>query len=115
MADQIQEVEQTQRRVTTRPGESTAERVIYYIVGVLSTLLVIRFVLSLLGANRNNGFADFIYSVSHPLVAPFFGLFNYEVKYGVSHFEVETIVAIALYVLVGYGFAQIIRIARKAN
>lgn len=124
MVDQIREVEettnggtpvQTTKRVTTRSGDSTAERVIYYLVGLLATVLAIRFVLSLLGANRANGFADFIYSISHPLVAPFFGLFNYQVKYGVSHFEIETLVAIAVYALVGYGLAQIVRIARKAD
>lgn len=109
---------QTTKRVTTstRSSESatvTAERIVYYIVGAVSTLLAFRFVLSLLGANRGNGFADFIYSLSYPLVAPFFGLFGYTMQYGVSRFEVETLVAIAVYSVVGYGLARLVVIFRR--
>lgn len=133
MAERVQEVEETTvqdgvpvqntRRVTTdtndnrapatTSGTSTAERVIYYIMGVLLTLLAFRFILSLLGANRGNGFADFIYSVSYPFVAPFFGLFGYEVEYGVSRFEIETLVAMLVYAVVAYGIVKLIRIGRK--
>lgn len=136
MADRIQEVEettvnnglptQTTRRVTTETadnqrvvaattGTSTAERVIYYIMGVLLALLAFRFVLSLLGANRDNGFANLIYSLSYPFVAPFFGLFGYDVQYGVARFEIETLVAMAVYALLAYGIAKLVRIARKAD
>jgi hypothetical protein len=139
MADRIQEVEettvsdgvpvQTTRRVTSstdtaatdravaveRAGTSTAERVIYYIMGVLLTILAFRFVLSLLGANRGNVFADLIYSLSYPFVAPFFGLFGYTVQYGQSRFEIETLVAMVVYALLAYGIAKLVRIARKAD
>lgn len=140
MADRIEEVEettvsegvpvQTTRRVTTatndtvserpvaavdRTGTATAERVIYYITGVLLTLLAFRFVLSLLGANRGNVFADFIYGLSYPFVAPFFGLFGYTVQYGQSRFEIETLVAMAVYALLAYGIVKMVRIARKAD
>jgi YggT family protein len=138
MADQIQEVEetttrdgvpvQTTRRVTTsdtasderavaatRAGDSTVERIIYFLVGLVAVILAARFVLSLLGANRSNGFANLIYGISYPFVAPFFGLFGYEVEYGRSRFEVETLVAIAVYAVIGYGLVKLIRIARKAD
>ncbi len=134
MADQIQEVQQTTsqggvpvrttKRVTTsdnteavanRSNESTAVRVVYFIVGFIATILAARFVLSLLGANRANAFADLVYGISYPFVAPFFGLFGYEVAYGKSRFEIEALVAIAVYALVGYGIVQLIKIARKTN
>lgn len=140
MADRIQEVEettvssglptQTTRRVTTASkeysdddavvathvaGTSTAERVIYYIMGLLLALLAFRFVLSLLGANRDNGFANLIYSLSYPFVAPFFGLFGYEVQYGVARFEIETLVAMAVYALIAYAIVKMVRIARKTD
>lgn len=133
MAETVREVEETvvqdepaigaTRRVATTTssdnrgivdrGPSTAERIVYYITGIVLTILAFRFVLSLLGANRDNGFANFIYSFSYPFVAPFFGLFGYKVQYGVSRFEIETLVAIAVYALVAYGIAKMIRIARK--
>ena len=97
----------------TTSGVPTAERIVYFITGILMVLLAFRFVLSLLGANRNNGFGNFIYSVSYPFVAPFFGLFGYNVSYGVSRFEIETVVAMVVYALVGYGITKIIRIAHK--
>lgn len=88
------------RTVATNRGPNSFERLVYIIGGILLTLLGLRVLLSLLGANRANPFADFIYSVTYPFVQPFFGLFNYEVEYGVSRFEIETVVAILIYALV---------------
>jgi uncharacterized protein YggT (Ycf19 family) len=88
-------------------GSTLAARIIWYIAGVLLILLAFRFVLALLGANPNNGFANFIYSVSHPFVAPFFGLFGYNLRYGVSRFETYTLVAMAVYAVVAWGLARL--------
>lgn len=100
------EVEQTQ---------NVATRVVWFIAGVIITLLAIRFVLVLLGANANSGFADFIYSVSRPFVAPFFNLFSYDLSYGVSRFEVFTLVAMAVYALIAAGIARLININRPVG
>ncbi len=125
MAEEVREVQETvvqdgntvqkTQRVSDTRGEAehsrtVIERVIWYIAGILLVLLTFRFVLSLLGANRGNAFADFIYSVTYPFVAPFFGLFGYEVQYGVSRFEIETLVAIAVYALVAWGIAKLVNI-----
>lgn len=98
----------TQSTVVT--GSSLAARIVWFIAGVLLTILALRFVLVLLGANRTNGFADFVYSISHPFAAPFFSLFNYDLNYGVSHFELSTLVAMAVYALVAYGIAKLVTI-----
>lgn len=128
MADEVREVQETvtqdgnttqrTQRVRDNRGEgahqrNVAERLVWYIAGVLITLLAFRFVLSLLGANRGNAFADFIYGVTYPFVAPFFGLFGYQVQYGVSRFEIETLVAIAVYAIVAYGISALVNINRK--
>ena len=130
MTEQIQQVRRTDRtddsaqntRVVETPdtytttdgtstsGQGLAARIIWYIAGVLLALLAFRFVLALLGANPNNGFANFIYSVSHPFVAPFFSLFGYNLRYGVSRFETFTLVAVAVYAIVAYGLAQLVTI-----
>lgn len=73
------------------------ERLIYIIGGTLLVLLGLRVLLSLLGANTANAFANLIYTITYPFVVPFFGLFGYEVEYGVSRLEIETIVAILVY------------------
>jgi YggT family protein len=128
MADQIIE---TQEAVTTSPngavrntvtaqnssvgGATYVERLINFIVGILLAILAVRFVLSLLGANQDNAFANLVYSISYPFVAPFFGLFGYTVKYGVARFELETIVAMVVYAMVGFGIAKLVTLGRNKS
>jgi hypothetical protein len=108
----------TQGVATERVVERTVspaaklERLVYYLFGLLQALLAIRVILSLLGANRGNGFADFIYTITHPFVAPFFGLFGYQFQYGVSRLEIETLVAMLVYALIGWGIGRLIRLGR---
>ncbi len=92
---------------TAAPTSVVAKRVVWYITGVILALLALRLLLQLLGANEGNGFVDFIYSLSGVFAAPFFGMFSYEPSYGVSYFEVSTLVAMAVYALVGWGIAKL--------
>lgn len=101
------------RQVSTThiTGSVLAARVIWYIAGALLLLLAFRFVLALLGANPSNGFANFIYSTSHPFVAPFFGLFGYNLQYGVSKVETYTLVAMAVYTVAAWGLARLVTLS----
>ncbi len=95
-------------------AETLAERIIWFAAGILLALLALRFILSLLGANRGNGFANFIYDASHPFVAPFFNLFNYNViNYGVSRFEVYTLFAVLVYAIAAWILAELVTIGRR--
>ena len=105
--------QQTSATTAVASGATLAQRVIRYITGAVMALLALRFVLALLGANQGNGFADFVYTLSYPFVAPFFGLFGYQMQYGVARLEIETLVAMAVYALVGFGLAKLAGI-RKA-
>lgn len=87
-----------------------AARVVWYIAGVLLVILAFRFVFGLLGANPANAFADFIYTVSYPFVAPFFSLFHYNLRYGVSRFEEYTLVAMAVYAIIAFAIARLLTI-----
>lgn len=125
MADRIVDTTET---VTATPGGAarsqttsttdtaqpylTATLIINWVTSVLLALLAIRMVLSLLGANQANAFASFIYTLSYPFVAPFFGLFGYTMEYGVARLELETLVAMLVYALVGYGVARLVNIGR---
>lgn len=91
------------------------ERIVWLITGILLTLLAFRFVLALLGANPSNGFANFIYSASHPFVAPFFSLFGYDLRYGISRFEIFTLVAMAVYAVVAYGLVRILTVGSRSH
>lgn len=93
-------------------ARSVASRIVWFIAGLISILLVFRFAFILLGANTANSFANFIYSASHPFASPFFGLFDYKQVYGESNFEVSTLVAIIVYLLIAYGIAKLLTITQ---
>ena len=103
--------ESVNSHVSSGHGASLIVRIVWYLAGVLLVLLGLRFILSLLGANTTNGFANFIYNTSHPFVAPFFSLFNYhEYIHGTSHLEVYTLIAMLVYALIAWGIAKLVSI-----
>ncbi len=96
-------------------GAIKGVKIVYLLYSILAGLLVIRFVFSLLGASRSNAFADLIYSVTGILVSPFRGLFNINTVYGVSRFDIESIVAIIIYGLVAWVIAKIFDLGNKSS
>ena len=93
--------------------QNVLSNVIWFVAGVILILLGFRFILALLGDNPGNGFANFIYTVSHPFVTPFFGLFNYKSQYGFSRFEVYTLVAMLVYLVVAWLLTALINLDRR--
>lgn len=100
--------------VASNENINYASRIIWFVTGVLMLLLGFRFILSLLGANTTNGFAQFIYNTSHPFVAPFFSLFSYNnIQYGVSRFEIYTLVAMLVYFALAWILNSLVNIGRR--
>lgn len=92
---------------------NVAERAVWLVAGILLTLLGLRFLFALLGANPENGLADFVYSVTQPFVSPFFNLFSYDVvSAGRSRIEFFTLVAMLIYGLVAAGIARLLTLRR---
>lgn len=107
-------IRETETRTPDRVAAPVlAQRIVYYLGGALLILLALRFVLALLGANRANPFADLVFGLSAPFVAPFFGLFAYEPVYGQFAFELGTLVAIAVYAAVTAGIAKLFTLNRR--
>jgi hypothetical protein len=77
-------------------------RAIYLIFGVIEALLLIRLVLKALGANAEAGFAQLIYAVTGPLVAPFMGLFGTPQAASGATLELHTLIALVIYALVAW-------------
>lgn len=93
---------------------SKISQIVWYIAGVLIALLLLRAVLALLGANLDNAFASFVYSITDPLVAPFRGLLQVgQFQAGVSRLEVETLLAAVVYALLAWGIVKAVNLARK--
>src|SRR6195256_4571910 len=77
-------------------------RAIYLLFGLIEALLVIRFVLKALAANAEAGFAQLIYGVTGPLVAPFMGLFGTPQSPSGATLELHTLIAVVIYALVAW-------------
>ncbi len=76
-------------------------QVIALLLGIVDGLIAIRFVLRLLGANAGAGFAQFIYGLTGPLMAPFIGLFG-SPRFEGSVFETTALVAMIVYALLAW-------------
>lgn len=114
--DEVVDEPVTDDGVVTTPnyGINIISRIIWFVAGIILLLLAFRFVLALLGANTTNSFAQFIYNTSHPFVAPFFNLFNYNsIQYGVSRFEIYTLIAMAVYAAIAWVLAALANIGRR--
>ena len=104
----------TSRRSVYREGSynTRAVQAVWWIVGFIDVLIAIRFVLKLFGANVGASFVRFMYDVTWPLVAPFHGIFN-TTQQGRSILEPESLVAIAIYALIGWGIVSLIRLMTR--
>lgn len=102
----------TQANATPARKANKIMQVVYYIEGLILALLALRFVLRLLGASAASSFVSFIYSITYPFVAPFFGMFRSQIGYGAARLEFETLVAIAVYALLTYLIVGLIRLSK---
>jgi hypothetical protein len=82
-------------------------QLVYWVFGLIEGLILIRFILKALGANPSAGFAQFIYGITAPLVAPFYGLFGNPSAQG-SVLEVHSIVALVVYGLLAWLIAKLV-------
>ncbi len=90
---------------------------IFWLTGAIEMLLGMRFLLRLLGANAQNQFAQFIYNLSAPLIAPFSTLLiSPTAEGGANIFDVNIVIAMIAYVLLGYLLVSLVRFlfARKS-
>jgi hypothetical protein len=96
----------------------TLNRFVYYIAGVIETLLVFRFTLKLLGANSVSPFVSFIYGLSGIFEAPFRGIFPNAVNPGlesVSVLEPSSIFAMLVYFVLALGITELIKVMTKTE
>jgi hypothetical protein len=78
------------------PGLAQFLRLSWFALGLLESLLGLRFVLSLLGANEHNDFAAMVYALTWTPVGPFRTLFATPTA-GASTFELFTLIAMVVY------------------
>lgn len=89
-----------------------ATRIIWAVLGLIEILLGLRFMLKLIAANPDSGFAAFIYGITAPLLAPFTGLVGTPTSGG-TILEFTTFIAGAVYALFFWIVVRVIRIASE--
>jgi hypothetical protein len=91
-------------------GVERTKQIVYFVFGAIETLLAIRFVLLLLGANPESPFVNLIYGLSGLFVLPFQGIFG-EPAFNGSVIEWASLVGIIVYLIIAYGVARIVVLA----
>jgi hypothetical protein len=87
---------------------------VWFVAGVINVILALDFVFRLASAN-NVGFAHLIYAIGRGLAAPFDGIFNNVVTDGQYVVKWSDLLAIAVYSLIAWGIAKLVRISSSRN
>ncbi|MEO8957018.1 MAG: hypothetical protein ACR2H5_20820 [Ktedonobacteraceae bacterium] len=99
--------DKNQSRANTRYWIRT---IIYFVLAVLEIILLLRLFFRLFGANQDNGFITFLYSLSHVFVTAFNGIFHDQTIGSNGVFEVSTIIAMIVYALLAWGIVSLGRV-----
>ena len=112
-------VQQQTKRIQTEAAvdtKTTAQNVVWYLLGLVEILLAIRFILKLFGANSASSFVNLVYNVTGVLTAPFDSVFGVtSTTAGTTHsvFEPSIIVAAVVYALIAWGIVKLVTINQK--
>ena len=91
-----------------------ASRVVSLLFGILAVLIALRILLLLLVANTGNAIVDFVYSVTEPFVAPFRGIFSFElVSAGDATLDIGAVVALVGWLLIYLLIMAILRLGDR--
>lgn len=102
---------------TVRRSRSTTElarRIVVFAFALIQGVILLRLVLLLINASRNNGIVDFIYSTSAWFVGPFEGIVRTDaLQRGSSVLDITAIVALVGWTIVELIIVAGINIARR--
>jgi hypothetical protein len=98
---------------TTKPLYRGTQ-IVWYILGLLETLLVFRFVLKLMGANPAAGFTNFIYDLTWPFTAPFLAVFQ-KTTVQDSVFEWTTLLSMLVYWMIALAIVKLFLMSKTVS
>lgn len=93
---------------------SAVDQFIYLVFGIIEILLLIRFTFRLFGANMAAGIAEFVYSITNFLMAPYRFIFPTNQVQG-AVFEWSILVAMIFYALFAWIIMRLINIIYTAE
>jgi uncharacterized protein YggT (Ycf19 family) len=83
---------------------------VWLITFFIVAVILLRVVLLMINANEENPFVSWIYGTSEFFVRPFLGITT-DPTFNGGVFEVNSLIAILIYVLIIYGVLQLVRVA----
>src|SRR3989344_7210074 len=89
-------------------------QITWYIVSVIESLLLFRFLLRLISANPEAAFTDLVYTVSYPFAAPFLYVVRSTSISG-SVFEWTTLLAMLVYWIIAWGIIRLIVMGKSVS
>ena len=89
-------------------------QIVWYILGAVEVILLLRFFLKLFEANPSAGFSSFIYNISNWLTTPFASVFP-TISASGSQFEWTTLLAMFVYWLVAYAIINLFLMSRSVS
>lgn len=101
--------------ITVKDTNSELDRIaqlIYYFVGALNALLLLRLLFKAFGANPGSGIVQLIYNLTNLLLVPFKGIFDVAAA-GEMVIEPAILVAMLIYTLLARGIVELMYIISK--
>ena len=89
-------------------------QIIWYILGVIEALLLIRLFLKAFGANPQAGFSSFIYGITSLIAGPFYFVFNVT-QVNTNIFEWSTLLAMGVYFLFAWLIVKAVVMSRPVS
>jgi hypothetical protein len=91
-----------------------SSQVVWYLLGVIEILLLLRFVLKFIGANISAGFTQFIYVISSPLAGSFMNVVDPS-QIGRSIFDWSILLAMIIYALIAWGAVKLLVMSQPTS
>lgn len=107
----VDETVHTERELDRARVAARGSQVVDYIFWVIYAVLGLRFLLALLGANSEAGFAQFVRGVSEPFLAPFRGIVPSPTLEGGYTLALPVLVAVVAYALLHAAINGLLRMA----
>jgi len=91
-----------------------ATRVVWFVASLVETLLIIRLLLKLFGANTDAPFTQLVYVLSNPLITPFSRVFSDNLIQS-SIIEWTTVLALFVYWAIAFSVSKLLHLARGTS
>ncbi len=105
----VQEAVETERELRQGRTAARISQVVTYVFYLIYGVIGLQFYLRLVGARANNGFAQFIASLSWPFLAPFERIVETP-SYGASQLQLSYLLALFVYLLLHYAIKGAFRL-----